>query len=496
VWTAAKGFGLGPNPGGPISGEYKDVPARVTTKGLVTGYVGIDDFPDAQRLRSLTAVADAQLVPVTRVQPPPDTPLRPDGPIKHVFYIVRENRTYDQVLGDDPRGDGDPRYAMFGKRVTPNVHALVQRFPLFDRFYADSEASIDGHYLTAAGNVSDYVHRTWRQNYAGRRYPSDAWFFQIAYPQTGFLFDRADARGVSYVNLGEGVAHLAPLPDRDKSAADVLGVARRYAKADLGALTPGGCYDPFIGTDEITGAAHVPIRLYDSAKPAGAPALSLSRFDCFRLKFTQWSLTNTLPSLVYMTIPNDHTNGGAPGHHTPRAMLADNDRGLAQVIDLVSHSKYWRSSAFFIVEDDSQDGVDHQDAHRSPALVVSPYAKRGAVIHTPYDYESVLRSVELILGLEPMNLFDAQATPMYDAFSSSPANSEPFSALAPTYPLLEMNPSHPSSAAAREAARHDTTIPDQLSQRLLDRVLWKSVHGPRSEPPPPGPNAVGESRGG
>jgi DNA-binding beta-propeller fold protein YncE len=491
LWTAAKGFGLGPNPSPqPITNQYANVPAQITTKGLVTGYVGIDDFPSRQRLRSLTAVANSQLVPVTHVPAPANTPLRPNGPIKHVFYIVRENRTYDQVLGDEPRGDGAPSYALFGKPVTPNLHALVQRFPLFDRFYSDSEASIDGHYWTAAGDVSDYVHRTWRQNYAGRQYPTDAWFFQIAYPQTGFLFDRADEQGVSWVNLGEGVAHLAPLPDRDRNAADQAGVARRYSKSDLGALTPGGCYDPFIGTDDIAGAAHVPIRLYDSSKPAGAPEPSLSRYDCFATKFQQWSATNTLPSLVYMTLPNDHTNGGSPGHHTPRAMVADNDRGLGQIVDLISHSKYWANSAIFVVEDDSQDGIDHQDAHRSPALVISPYAKRGAVIHTPYDYPSVLRSVELILGLRPMNLFDANATPMYDAFDPQPHNSDPYTAQPATYPLLEENPATPASAASDLTARNNMTIPDQVPQWLLDRVLWQSVHGTRSEPPPPGPNAV------
>jgi hypothetical protein len=193
-----------------------------------------------------------------------------------------------------------------------------------------------------------------------------------------------------------------------------------------------------------------------------------------------------------MTLPNDHTNGGSPHRHTPRAMMADNDLGLGQVIDLVSHSKYWKDSVFFVVEDDSQDGIDHQDAHRIPALVVSPFAKRGAVIHTSYDFLSVLRSVEVILGLRPLNLFDAHATPMYDAFTGKPDNSEPFNALAPTYPLLEENPATPTSAAARAGDKFDTTIPDHISQRLLDTVLWKSVHGPNSKPPPPGPNAMPE----
>jgi len=496
LWAAAKGFGLGPNPGQPPTSQYFGVPARTTTKGLVTGYVGIDRLPSGGRLEQQTKAADAQLVPVTHRPPPANTPLRPGGPIKHVFYVVRENRTYDQILGDEPRGDGRPDYAIFGKRVTPNIHALVRRFPLLDRVYADSEASIDGHYWTAAGDVSDYVHRTWRQNYAGRKYPGDAWFFQIAYPQTGFIFDRASEQGVPWVNLGEGVAHLAPLPDRDRSPQDTLGVLRRYAGSDLGALTPGGCYDPFIGTDDVTSAAGVPIRLYDSSKPKGAPEPSLSRFDCFKLKFQKWAATNTLPSLVYMTLPNDHTNGASPKHHSPRAMLADNDLGLGQVIDLISHSKYWASSAVFVVEDDSQDGIDHQDAHRIPALIASPYAKPGAVIHTPYDFLSALRSMELILGLRPMNLLDAEATPMYDVFDPSPHNSAAYSAQPPTYPLLEENPASPSSAAAREANRHDLTIPDQISQRLLDRVLWKSVRGARAKVPPPGPGAQAEAGDG
>ena len=490
--TTAKGLGLGPNRGPPFTSQYFDIPAALTTKGLITGYASIAPLPSALVLRDLTLRTTAALVPVNRQAVPADTPLRPDGPIKHVFYVIKENRTYDQVLGDVRSGDGEPAYAIFGKKVTPNAHALVRRFPLLDRFYADSEASIDGHYWTAAATTSDYVHRTWRQNYSGRDYPSDAWFFQIAFPQTGFIFDRADEQGVSWFNLGEGVAHLAPLPDRDRDAADTAGVLRRYSKSDLGALTPGGCYDPFIGTDDVTGAAGVPIRIYDSSTPAGAPIPALSRFDCFRLRFEQWSLANTLPELVYMTLPNDHTNGASPDHHSPRAMVADNDRALGQLVDLVSHSKYWHESAIFVVEDDSQDGFDHQDAHRIPAFVISPYA-RNAVVHTPYDMVSAIRSIELILGLRPLNLFDAQATPMYDAFTSVPVNAAPFNLAPPTYSLLEENPDQLTSAAARIAdSKFDTNLPDRIPQRLMDTVVWKSVHGPHSTPPPPGPNAVGE----
>jgi DNA-binding beta-propeller fold protein YncE len=483
LWTAAKGFGLGPNAGPPITSQYFDIPPSLTTKGLVTGYTGIGPMPTSAQLPVLTHRATEQLTSINAEDAPADTPLRPDGPIKHVFYIVKENRTYDQVLGDISKGDGDPDYAIFGHQVTPNAHALVDRFPLLDHFHADSEASIDGHYWTAGADTSDYVHRTWRQNYVGRGYPSDAWFYQIAYPQTGFLFDRAQEQNVSYVNLGEGVAHLLPLSDRDKDAEDTAAQASRLAHTDLGPAL-GGCYDPFIGTDDLIGG----VRLYDSAKPAGGVEPSLSRFDCFKTKFTAWDLTNTLPQFVYMTLPNDHTNGGSPGHHSPRAMVADNDEALGQVVDLISHSKYWSSSAIFVVEDDSQDGFDHQDAHRIPAFVISPYAKDG-VVSTPYDMVSAIRSMELILGLRPLNLFDSQAAPMYDAFTGTPDNPEPFDALPPTYNLLEENPASPNSAAATAGDKFDTTIPDQIPQRQLDKIIWQSVHGPNSTPPPPGPNA-------
>ncbi|HYZ27859.1 MAG TPA: bifunctional YncE family protein/alkaline phosphatase family protein, partial [Thermoleophilaceae bacterium] len=429
VWASAKGFGLGPNAGPPFTSQVFDIPVAYNTKGKVTGYAGITDFPvKPARFKALTRAATAQLRPLNRSQAPADTPLRPNGPIKHVFYIVRENRTYDQVLGDEPRGEGDPRYAIFGKQVTPNAHALVQRFPLLDRFYANSEASIDGHYWTAASDNSDYVHRTWRENYAGRGYPSDAWFFQIAYPQSGFIFDRADQQNVSWVNLGEAVAHEVPAADKDRSPEDQQGVLRRFSKTDLGPAA-GGCYDPFIGTDDLASVAGVPLRTYDSASPAGGAQPSTSRTDCFRTKFAAWVAQDNLPSLVYLTLPNDHTRGGTPGLHTPRAMVADNDLGLGQVIDTISHSKYWMNSAIFVVEDDSQDGMDHVDAHRIPAFVVSPYAKQNAVVHTRYDFPSVVRSIGLILGLKPLNLFDAQAEPMYGAFTGSPANAEPYTAV-------------------------------------------------------------------
>jgi hypothetical protein len=195
------------------------------------------------------------------------------------------------------------------------------------------------------------------------------------------------------------------------------------------------------------------------------------------------TLQNT-PSFVYMVLNSDHTRGTDPGSPTPRAMVADNDRALGQVVDLISHSPIWSSSAIFTIEDDSQDGSDHVDAHRVPAGVFSPYARTGAVVSTRYDTVSMIRSMELILGMHPLGLFDALATPMYDAFTSTP-DPTPFTAQPPTYPLLERNP-----AAAAAAASADFSRPDQVPQAVLDGMIWRSVKGVRSPPPPPGPNAT------
>jgi hypothetical protein len=189
-----------------------------------------------------------------------------------------------------------------------------------------------------------------------------------------------------------------------------------------------------------------------------------------------------------MVLPSDHTSGLDPGARSPRAMVAENDYGLGQIVDTISHSSIWSSSAIFVLEDDSQDGADHVDAHRMPGAVFSPYAKPGAVIHTRYDMLSFIRSMELIMGMHPLSFADAVATPMYDAFQSSPGNAAPYSVAAPSYPLLERNP---NSAYDRALSRgYRWNLPDQLPQDQFDRILWHAVHGRNSAPPPPGPNAA------
>jgi DNA-binding beta-propeller fold protein YncE len=496
MWIAAKGFGSGANPNGPnpLIASDNNLLHHPGTAVLTSGRAGVLPFPTDRKLRAMTTVANGQVIPINFEAPPPGTPLRANGPIKHVFYIVRENRTYDQILGDDPRGDGDPQLALFGKRITPNFHALVQRFPLLDHVYADSEASIDGHFWTSAAAVSDYVHKNWEQNYAARGRPYDFGVYSITWPGTGFLFDRAQQQGIPYYNFGEAIAGTVPLTglDKDNTPAQTALVNQKFANSDLGAAAfgPQQCYpnDASIGTDVIADAAHIHRETYDSAVPSGAPQLAESRFACFQSKFQQWLSTDSVPAFVYMVLPSDHTVGLSPGGRSPRAMVAENDYGLGQIVDAVSHSKIWSSSAIFVIEDDSQDGADHVDAHRMPGAVFSPYAKAGAVVHTRYDMLSFIHSMELILGMKPLGLPDAVATPMYDAFQSTPANGAPFTAVTPTYPLLERNP---NNAVDRALTRgYNFTLRDRVPQDVFDRVLWYAVHGRGSDPPPPGPNAA------
>ena len=493
VWLAAKGLGVGPNPNGPnpLSPDDSDddINRFQYLPSIVRGASGILRFPTNSKLRRMTPRAARQLRPSNAQAPPAGTPLRNGGPIKHVFYVVRENRTYDQILGDDSRGDGDPKLTLFGENITPNAHALVKRFPLLDHVYANSEASIDGHFWTAAGSVSDYVVKNWHQNYAGRGRPYDFGVYAVTWPSQGFLFDQAEKQGISYFNFGEAVAGVVPLfPDKDRNADDLAKVNRKFAKSDLGAPIPGHCYP----NDAYSGGVNLLTQqeVYDSSLPFGVLPPAESRFDCFRTKFTAQLATSTVPTFTYMVLSNDHTAGTAPGRRTPNAMIADNDYALGQVVDLISHSAVWDSSLIMVIEDDSQDGADHVDAHRIPALVISPFAKRGAVVHNRYDFLSFIRTLELATGMKPLNLFDALAVPLYDAFDSNAGNDEPFTAIKPNVSLTERNTNaSPNSGFSQRLPLEKT---DRVPQRYLDKILWQYVHGRDSKPPPPGPNASGE----
>jgi DNA-binding beta-propeller fold protein YncE len=496
VWAAAKGLGVGPNLNGPNPLSPLDNDNQINSfqylPSIISGLSGSGFFPTDAQLRKLTPKANAQIKPFNAEQAPAGTPLRANGPIKHVFYIVRENRTYDQVLGDDPRGRGDPKLTLFGPNITPNAHALAKRFPLLDGVYANSEASIDGHFWTSAGAVNDYVTKNWHQNYANRGRPYD-FIYAITWPSKRFLFDAAQAQGIPYFNYGEAIAGTVPFPDKDRTQAENQQVVTKFSHSDLGEAginllgvqAPStNCYpnDASIGKDAITQQ-----EVFDSTAPASQPG-ALSRSECFKQKFTAQVATGTVPAFNYLVLTNDHTNGLAAGRRTPQAMIADNDYALGQIVDTISHSSIWDSSLILVMEDDSQDGADHIDAHRIPAFAISPYTKRGAVVHTRYDFPSIIKTAELPIGMKPFTLWDALATPMYDAFGSTPGNSEPYTALPPTIDITAKNPNTPANRAI--ARRYDLIHTDRVPQRQLDAQLWHAVHGANSTPPPPGPNAV------
>jgi DNA-binding beta-propeller fold protein YncE len=488
LYVSAKGVGTGANPKGPQPDQPSDsddgIGATQYLPLLVTGMAGVGPLPGDGEIAAMAPAADGAVRPANAQDAPADTPLRPDGPIKHVFFIVRENRTYDQVLGDDARGDGDPKLTLFGSHVTPNAHALVQRFPLLDHVFANSEASIDGHFWTSAGSVPDYVNKNWFQNYAARGRPYDFPVYAVAFPANGFLIDQATRQGISYYNYGEAIAGNIPLPDKDRTPAETQAVTAKFANSDIG-IGAGACYpnDGSVGKDAIT---QQPV--FDTLPPVGARPDSRSRFACFQTKFSAQLAAANVPTFNYMVLSNDHTRVLSAGAYTPRAMVADNDEALGRIVDLISHSSIWSSSAIFVVEDDSQDGADHVDAHRIPAMVISPYAKPGAVVHTRYDFASVLHSMELIMGMSPLGFHDALGVPMYDAFQATP-NSDPYTLIPSNIDLLETNPASGPGAAA--SARLPTGL-DAIPQHKLDALLWKSVHGWNATPPPPGPNASGE----
>jgi YVTN family beta-propeller protein len=494
AWVAAKGYGAGPNPGFVFDGP---TPYGTYVLDMLSGRAGVLARPTDAQLQADTAAADSEVHPANAQSPPTGTPVvgpggGPSAQIKHVFYIVRENRTYDQIFGTDPRGDGQASLELFDDNgvsgptggITPNAHALARTFPLLDHVYADSEVSIDGHLITAGAYATDYVQRATPANYSGRGRAFDFGIFPVTFPPNDFVFDQAVRQSVSFRNYGEQAAGVSPTGNdgRPTYAQVVAGTDATYpGNLQIGCSVTGGG-GPVVPVASCTQDSGV-------LGTSGTKTAGTSRFDLFSAQFRAQVAAGAVPALNYLILPNDHTNGTTPGAYTPQALIADNDLALGQVVDLISHSSIWPQTAIFVVEDDSQDGADHVDAHRMPGFVISPWAKRGGVnVGTRYDQYSVLRTIELILGLRPLSLNDALATPTYDAFdtTSDPAGTI-YTAIKPTQSLTQMNTG--ASAAARTSARLPFSVPDQVPQAVSDAILWQSVHGAGSTPPPPGPNA-------
>jgi YVTN family beta-propeller protein len=385
------------------------------------------------------------------------------SPIKHVFYIIRENRTYDQILGDVRQGNGDPKMTLFGNDVTPNAHALAQSFVLFDNFYVDADVSYNGHAFSTAAYVSDFIEKTWQTFYAGRggQYLSEGGgllrnpFGNISASARGYIWDAAVQSGVSVRSYGEFVAHASRSANGDVTAVPTVpGIIGRVAPS-----YPGWDLDITDG----------------------------KRVDAWLTEFRQFEANGALPQLNVIRLPNDHTAGTRPGAPTPRAMVADNDIALGRIVETISNSEYWKDSVIIAVEDDAQSGPDHVDSHRSVLLVASPFAKRGFVDHTMYSTSSVLRTIELILGLEPMSQYDAAAAPLYNAFTGTP-NLAAYQRLTPRVPADEKN--LPASFGAAASLAMDFSVEDRAPELLLNDIIWRSIRGTSSPMPPPRRSAI------
>jgi YVTN family beta-propeller protein len=359
--------------------------------------------------------------------------------IKHVFYIIKENRTYDQVLGDIGRGNSDPNLTQFGTTVTPNQHALAQEFPLLDNYYASGIASDEGHQWTDEAYVSSYLEK---MEFGGleRGYPYDGGD-ALAYSPAGFLWEEAEKYGRSVAIFGE----FSDQFDNQNGA---------YGTYDSYSAWQAWYQDSQILSGSLKGQLHAPLGSYQAMSDVPSdnrvlikdypPFISIDipdqyRAAIFQRHFAGWVTNGSLPNLIVMTLPDDHTAGTVPGFATPQAMVADNDLALGNIVDMISHSPYWENSVIFVTEDDAQNGTDHVDGHRTTGFVISPYAKRGTVDSTYYTQIDMVRTIEQILGLPPMNQLDLAATPMTTLFTDTPAMT-PFKALPNQIPLTQITP--------------------------------------------------------
>lgn len=470
---------------------------------IIKGSVSTIDLP-AVDLGSATAAVRANNgldpVPLDRVRiaaspVPIDFGAGPSGQIKYVVYILKENRTYDQVLGDLERGNGEPRLTLFGEDVTPNTHALARQFAMGDNFYDDGEVSYPGHEWITQGNNNDFVEKIWPFDYNGLLgAPFNIESGQEGFCKNGYIFEALERQHVPFRVYGEPLAFNS----RFEAGIDGGGV-----KSTLLRLL-----DAFGSVDNLV--AHIGDLLagnIDALRAAGVnvdilaaevwPNLKLDypsnilpdKTDVFRAQLflselAQFTANNTLPNFLFIWLPNDHTFGAAPNNPTPRAAVADNDHGLGMVIDALSKSPFWPHMAIFISEDDAQDGQDHVSAHRTLSLVISPYVKRGYMSSTHHSNVGMLKTMELLLGVRPMSQYDRYATDMRDYFTSTP-DLTPFTAL-PARIRPETNPEPAAAANAwlREAAAVSSTLQlnayDEAGPEL-SRVLWLVHVGERVE---------------
>lgn len=424
----------------------------------------LDDYTTAVAENNHIATARAAMARAPRATEALSVPRRAGDPslIEHVVYIIKENRTYDQLFGDLPRGNGDPSLVMFGADVTPNQRRLATEFVLLDNFYATGGNSGDGHQWVTQANETGYA--LW-PGYVGRSYPFDG-TDPIAYANTGFLWDLALARGRTVRVYGE---YAGRLPERDLQQRQSL-LERWQRGEDF--TREWNITAPLAPLNKILAANYPP---YTQSVP------DVVRARIFLKDLAQWTASGTMPNLVVLQLPSDHTRGATPDYSSAKAMVADNDYALGQIVEALSKSPFWSKMAIFVVEDDAQNGVDHVDGHRTIALAVSPYTKRGHVDSTFYAQQSMVKTIELMLGLPTLSLFDLIATDMRRSFTTT-ADTTPYTAIRPAQSLFERNPSlasmhGPLREAAEQTMRMRFDVPDAAPTALLNRITWGMVKG-------------------
>lgn len=353
-------------------------------------------------------------------------------PFKHVLYIIKENRTYDQIFGDMPQGDGDPSLLYFPRNVSPNHHALAERFGLFDRFFTNAEVSSQGHMWSTAGYVTDYIEKTVHSLYATKRAEPDD-DSEVEHPAEGYLWTRAAEQKISMRNYGEA-----------------------HGKKP--------------GLQQFTSPTYP---AYDLDIP------DQKRADAWIAEFNEYVRNGNLPAISLMHLPNDHTAGGRAGRLTPRAYFADNDLALGRIVSAVSKSRYWKDTVIFVVEDDAQDGPDHVDSHRSVMLAISAYNRPGTV-HRFVNTTDVLATIEQIAGMHPLSQFDLYSRPLAEVFAQK-ADLTPYEPITPDVPFDERNPAN--TPAAKASANIDLSEPDIIDDDAFNRILWAAIKGDAPYPP-------------
>jgi YVTN family beta-propeller protein len=475
----AKGLGAGPNPNGP--NPYTDDQKRgnPTTElqwekqyvgTMMIGGLSSVPTPGADQLArySQQVVANDGFDERDKVRSavsnnPVPSRVGESSPIKHVIYVVKENRTYDQEFGSLGKGNGDPALNLFGDDSAPNSRALQRNFVTLDNFYADADISAQGWNWSVGANSNPYVEQTWVGNYSSRNHPYDyeGGNFAAAMnrdPQDSYIWDRLADKNVAFRNYGfyetDNKFNTGSAPADPRLVANT---DPTYYGWDLQCPDSSGTFKPLTTCN--------------------------TRIDEWQREFNQYVAGNSLPAVQFLRLGNDHTESTKAGYPTPQAYVADNDYAVGRLVDDVSHSKYWSSTAIFVVEDDAQAGPDHVDAHRTIAQVISPYTQAGKVDSTFYSTVSMLRTMELIAGIGPMTQFDAEATPMFNSFTNQP-NPATYTAIKPSQQILtSVNPT--TGALAQSAQNENYSEEDLINEEQVNQEIWASVKGANAPMPAP-----------